>query len=66
MDYWENPNYDDDERYREPEPTTCKFCGKRNLYWVQTELRWELQDHRGVHVCNKLQTSKGFELEEAE
>jgi len=26
---------------------TCKFCGKRSLYWIQTNDGWKLEDKHG-------------------
>jgi len=42
----------------------CKFCNARGLYWVRTAAKWELHGHRGVHVCNKMQQSGKFEVED--
>lgn len=63
MDDWDFPEYDEDIPQKD---VICKFCGQRGLTWVKTAARWELRGQRGVHVCNKLQVHKSFEIEDAD
>ena len=69
MAEWMEPNWEcsdeELEDYYDHEPNRiCKFCNARNLYWVRTAAKWELHGHRGVHVCNTMQTSNSFEVED--
>ena len=33
---------------------TCKYCGLRNLWWVETERGWRLANKSGrIHTCKK-------------
>lgn len=33
------------------EPVTCKYCKKKNLFWIEQSGKWLLSDGDGVHAC---------------
>lgn len=36
----------------DPDPVTCNRCGKRNLDWHHTGVRWRLMEQDGkLHDC---------------
>jgi len=52
----DNYSWPDNDSY-EPQPKTCRSCGKKNLHWEQRKVHalhppvWRLCDARGIHHC---------------
>ena len=45
------PDFDDDWLSDEAE-VRCKFCGQRDLWWVQHHGKWRLENAEGeLHQC---------------
>jgi hypothetical protein len=45
--------HDEDDIPSGPQEKTCRSCGKRGLYWIQTKEGWKLANKKGeLHVCN--------------
>lgn len=54
---------DYDEGYDERPPPTCKYCGKRDLFWQEVGDKWQLFEYRprghiAPHRCNRGLTPK--------
>lgn len=38
--------------YKRPsEPIVCKYCGEKNLTWVETDNGWRLYKNGSIHSC---------------
>lgn len=62
-DYFDEYEYDYDERDDDPESVTCNRCGAENLEWYHTGTRWRLLNSDGkFHVCNTAPSADEFEV----